>query len=90
MNRRPVRITVSDHAVLRWLEREHGLDVTAVRALLSGQVLSAAEMGALAVCVGKVRLVLVGADAIGPQPVVTVVTALPRRSTAGRAGGRHG
>ena len=52
----PVHVT--DHAVLRYLEREHGLDVDAVRAHLAGRAVNAVRLGALAVSVGKVKLVL--------------------------------
>lgn len=77
MKRRAVRIEVSDHAVLRWLEREHGLDVAPIRASIAGLVMNAAELQALAVCVGKVRFVL--RDTIAGRPGdVTVVTVLER------------
>ncbi|EAU40183.1 hypothetical protein FP2506_11522 [Fulvimarina pelagi HTCC2506] len=64
---------VSDHAVLRYLEREHGLDVSAVRQHLADTARPAAEIGAIAVQVEKVRLLFQHS----PRQV-TVVTVLPR------------
>jgi hypothetical protein len=58
MKRRKVAVDVSDHAVLRWLERSQGLDVEAVRAMIAGKVMSAAELQACAVVVEKVRFIL--------------------------------
>jgi hypothetical protein len=49
---------VSDHAVLRYLERAHGLDVEAVRAHLAGHTINAQRLGASAVVIGKVKLVI--------------------------------
>lgn len=53
---RPVRVT--DHAVLRYLERAHGLDVDAVRRHLSGRVETGARLGAVGVTIERVKLVL--------------------------------
>lgn len=53
---RPVRIT--DHAVLRYLERAHGLDIDAVRRHLSGKVQTGARLGAVGVTIDNVKLVL--------------------------------
>lgn len=73
MKRRAVSLHVSDHAVLRYLERAHGLDIDAVRRHLAGLALPAAEVGAIALQVETVKLVFeVGARG------TTVVTALPR------------
>lgn len=52
----PVR--VSDHAVLRYLERAHGLDVEAVRRHLAGRVATGVRLGAIAVTVESVKLLL--------------------------------
>lgn len=52
----PVRVT--DHAVLRYLERAHGLDVAAVRRHLAGKVLTGARLGAVGVTIENVKLVL--------------------------------
>lgn len=51
-------IRVSDHAVLRYLERAHGLDVEAVRAHLAGHAVSAVRLGAIAVRIDGVKLVI--------------------------------
>lgn len=53
---KPVRVT--DRAVLRYLERAHGLDVRAVRRHLAGRALSAARLGAIGVIIENVKLVL--------------------------------
>lgn len=64
-------IHVSDHAVLRYLERAYGLDIEALRAHIAGRAVNAARLGAIGVRIDKVKLVLRrnGDD-------VTVVTAL--------------
>jgi hypothetical protein len=62
---------ISDHAVLRYLERAYGLDVDAVRAEMMVGVLKAVAFGAPVVICHGVRLVI--------RDGVQVVTALPRR-----------
>lgn len=52
-------IHVSDHAVLRYLERAHGLDVDAIRQHMAGLSVNAARLGAIAVKIENVKLVLV-------------------------------
>lgn len=52
----PVR--VSDHAVLRYLERAHGLDVAAVRRHLAGRAATGARLGAVGVTIENVKLLL--------------------------------
>jgi len=51
-------VHVSDHAVLRYLERAHGLDVDAIRRHLAGRVAGGAKLKAAAVTVEHVKLVL--------------------------------
>lgn len=46
MSRRPKRITVSDHAVLRWLERVEGVNVKAIRRRIQRSVRAACDHGA--------------------------------------------
>ena len=72
MKRVPTHVRISDHAVLRYLEREHGLDVDGVREHLGKVAQPAAELGAVAVQVERVKLILVKAG-IGRASVVTVV-----------------
>tara|TARA_R110002020_G_scaffold15555_35_gene55448 strand:- start:23149 stop:23427 length:279 start_codon:yes stop_codon:yes gene_type:complete len=74
MKRRATELTVSDHAVLRYLEREHGLDVEAVRSHLARPALHAAELGAVAVQIERIKLVI---RTVEPGRAV-VVTALHR------------
>lgn len=51
---RTVRVT--DHAILRYLELAHGLDVDAVRRHMAGLVANANELGAIGVVVESVKL----------------------------------
>jgi hypothetical protein len=53
-------ITVSDHAVLRFLERHHGIDVEHVRQLIGACCQRGVEAGAPVVRVGKARFLLRG------------------------------
>lgn len=64
-------VHVTDHAVLRYLERAHGLDVDAVRRHLAGRVANGARLGAVGVTIENVKLVLRRREA-----EVYVVTAL--------------
>ncbi|RJG46461.1 hypothetical protein [Mesorhizobium sp. DCY119] len=65
----PIRVT--DHAVLRYLERAHGLDVEAVRNHLASRVTNGVRLGAIGVTIENVKLVIKRhADS------VSVVTAL--------------
>lgn len=73
MKRTPIDVRVSDHAVLRYLEREHGLDVSAVRNHLADSARSAAEIGAIALQVERVKLIFQRSSR-----QVTIVTVLPR------------
>lgn len=68
--------TVSDHAVLRYLERAYGLDVDAVRAEMMTAIPIAIAFGARTVICHGVRLII--------SEDGCVVTALP-----GRRGGRR-
>ena len=68
-HRRPPLPTVSDHAILRFLEREYGLDIDLIRKRMAGHAVKGAELDALAVRIGRVKLVL--RDGV-------VVTALPK------------
>jgi phage baseplate assembly protein gpV len=74
---------VSDHAVLRYLERAHRLDVEAVRRHLAGLTVTAVRLGAIAVTVENVKLVL-KRNAAGDRTVVTT-TIMP--SWPSRRGG---
>lgn len=51
-------VNVTDHAVLRYLERAHGLNVADVRRHLSGRAMNGAALGAVGVAVENVKLVL--------------------------------
>jgi hypothetical protein len=64
-------IIVSDHAVLRYLERAHGLDVKALRRHLADRCVTGARLKAIGVTIENVKFLLRDkADA------VVVVTAL--------------
>jgi len=67
--RMPVAASVTDHAVLRYLERAHHVDVEAIRAIIATACQRGAQAGARFVQYRNVRFVLVGSD---------VVTTLPR------------
>lgn len=67
----PVHIT--DHAVLRYLERAHGLDVEAVRLHLAGLAETGVRLGAIGVKIENIKLVLAHAPEIAT--VVTVLKA---------------
>lgn len=56
---KPARPIVTDHAVLRYLERAHGVDVAAIRAHIAGLVATGVERGALAVKAENVRFLLI-------------------------------
>lgn len=74
---------VTDHAVLRWLERIEGVDVAALRARLTRAAHLGVTVGAPVVVVGRGRLVL-RADAAGlaDVAVVTVLAAPPEMMPA--------
>lgn len=67
-----VDLHVTDHAVLRFLERAYGLDVASVRAEMLSGVQVAINFGASVVIAHGVRLVI--------RDGRTVVTALPKGS----------
>lgn len=67
---------ISDHAVLRYLERAYGLDVAAIRAEIASARRPAIEFGAPVVITHGVRLVL--------REGLYCVTALPRKRARGR------
>ena len=56
MSEKPLHI--SDHAVLRYLERAHGLDVAAVKKHLAGRAVNAIRLGAVGVQIEGVKLVI--------------------------------
>ena len=66
-HRRP--ITVSDHALLRWLERSAGIDIAAVRAAIAGCAEVGRGLGARIVVVPGVKLIL----SVDRRRVVTVL-----------------
>lgn len=76
VRRRAVEVAVSDRAVLRWLERSQGLDVGAIRRLIAGKVTNAAELGAVAVQIEKVRFVLRDSERMEEPRHVVVTTVL--------------
>lgn len=65
------RTLVSDHAVVRYLERVEGLDVVALKAEIAWRVDYAARLGASAVIIAGYRYVI-GHDVAGQPVVVTV------------------
>lgn len=73
---------VSDHALLRWLERVGGADVEAVRTALSAGLARAA--GA-ANAIGEDSYTVVLADTVLVVREGVLVTVYPRRKKAGRS-----
>jgi adenylosuccinate lyase len=86
---RPVeKPTVTDHALLRYLERVHGVDVAAMKAhILTDNVTAAIHAGASSVIMDGVRFVIKG------NALVTVTEAgpkaKPRKVHKGRAENGH-
>ncbi len=78
MKRREVRLHVTDHAVLRYLERVHGLDVEALRDHIGDLAKIGAEYQASSVVVGKVRIIIDERHECDPcgLPIVAVPTVL--------------
>ncbi len=72
-------IRVTDHAVIRLLEREHGFDVDGVRQLIAGRVERAVERAAELDGVGNVTVVLGGIRyLVRERCVITVLPPLGR------------
>lgn len=76
-------IHVTDHAILRYLERAHGLDVELIRRHIAGRCATAAQLGAIGVTVEGVKFVLI---AQGGE--TTVPTALKSHWPIRPGGGR--
>lgn len=72
------KVVVSDHAVLRYLERQWGVDVEGLRARIARDAQIGVEHGANAVNRGRLKFVLKGRF---------VATVLNRRATLGEPGG---
>lgn len=89
LKRRAAIPEVSDHAVLRWLERAHGLDVKGVKLLIAGKVQNAAELGAVAVVVDKVRFILREHDSAKGRVAVTTTLETGQRRGLGVDYARH-
>lgn len=74
MKRREIALHVSDHAVLRYLQRRHGVDIEVVRRHLAGLAVNGAQLGAVAVQAENVRLFLRDTDVGSGRTLVTVST----------------
>lgn len=74
------RIIVSDHAVLRYLERIVGLDLEQIRAKLASEIAAAAATGARTVTSAGTTFVFEKTQS-GDICVVTVLTQKMRRAT---------
>ena len=64
MSRRPPPPEVTDHAVLRYIERAHGVDVEAIRAHIAETARIGVEHRAKAVISGGVKFILKGGRVI--------------------------
>lgn len=90
MKTRPAFVHVSDHAVLRWLEREHGLPVEAIRKALRDSAQGGAELAAAAIQIGRIKMVLVDEGRLNDgSERVTVTTCLARHMSAARDKGQR-
>lgn len=80
------RTHVSDHAVVRYLERVEGRDIAALKQEIARRVDYAAQMGATSIVVEGFRYVFSGMDSGAP----VVATVRPRNSaTPIRRSGRR-
>lgn len=73
MKRRRVRIRVTDHAVIRYLERGMGINVAVLRAHIAGLAENGAELGAVGMKLDGFKIVMVdenAPDIEGAQRVV--------------------
>jgi hypothetical protein len=76
-------VKISDHALLRFLERQHGVDIEAIRRGMAAGLEPVAALGAAELSVGKVKLLLKTiAKYDDGTPVMMCVTVL-KRGTAG-------
>lgn len=62
------RIEVTDHALVRYLERRWGVDMASLRARIAREVETGVEHGAAAVKRGRLRFVLDGAKVLTVTP----------------------
>jgi len=63
-------VRVSDHALVRWLERSHSIDMEGLRDLLAEKLREAVEVGATGALIDGQWFVLEGG---------TIVTVLPKK-----------
>lgn len=69
---------VSDHALLRYLERMRGIDIEKARAEIAARVADGVQLGASAVVSGGHRFTLSGNTVTSVVPVRSHVARLPR------------
>ena len=70
-----VTVYVSDHAMLRYIERRYGVDVEKIRREITSKALPAAKMGAAVFGIDDLKFVLSRGD---HDNVVTVKTVMER------------
>ena len=75
-----VSVYVSDHAVLRYIERHYGVDVEKVRKQIEAKATPAAQIGAAVFGFENLKFVLANN---GQDGVVTVTTVLDRHMGSG-------
>lgn len=78
MKRRPVALSVTDHAVIRYLERGLGINVGALRAHIAGLAENGAELGATGIKIDHYKIVAVQTDkvALDDRRLVVIPTVL--------------
>lgn len=59
MKRRPVALSVTDHAVIRYMERALGINVGVLRAHIAGLAENGAELGAVGIKIEHYKIVAV-------------------------------
>lgn len=78
MKRRPVAMSVTDHAVIRYLERGLGINVDALRAHIAGLAENGAALGATGIKIEHYKIVAVQTDkvALDDKRLVIIPTVL--------------
>jgi hypothetical protein len=75
---KPPRIRVTDHVLVRYLERVHGYNMEGLRREIATRLQPAADAGATSLIADGVVFVI-GSDDVGP----TAITVLPKNSNLG-------
>lgn len=66
-------LVITDHAVLRWIERVYGIDLAAIRAEIRALAEPAASLGATKVSTNGVTIEIAASARYGGDKVVTTI-----------------